>query len=224
MTEGFESLPLTSSHWGTYRVETRAGKVTALHGFEQDTEPSAIGHGIVDVLDGPTRIKFPMVRKSWLEHGPGASPSRRGSDPFVQVDWDAACKLVADELNRVRQNYGNESIFAGSYGWASAGRFHHAQSQLHRFLNCIGGFTRSVNSYSLAAGEVILLHVLGDVREYLYFPTSWQSIIESSELMVARISDLLLNPGKQFEYNGKTRTYPDIHIVYWAGGNPFHHH
>ena len=52
MMEGFESLPLTSSHWGTYRVETRAGKVTALHGFEQDTEPSAIGHGIVDVLDG----------------------------------------------------------------------------------------------------------------------------------------------------------------------------
>lgn len=185
MTEGFESLPLTSSHWGTYRVETCDGKVTALHGFERDAEPSAIGHGIIDVLDGPTRIKFPMVRKSWLEHGPGANPSKRGSDPFVQVDWDAACKLVAGELDRVRREYGNEAIFAGSYGWASAGRFHHAQSQLRRFLNCIGGFTRSVNSYSLAAGEVILLHVLGDVREYVYFPTSWQSIIESSELMVA---------------------------------------
>ena len=51
MMEGFESLPLISSHWGTYRVETRAGEVMALHGFEQDTEPSAI----VDVLDGPTR-------------------------------------------------------------------------------------------------------------------------------------------------------------------------
>ncbi len=178
-------MPLTSSHWGTYRVETCDGRVTALHGFERDTEPSAIGHGIVDVLDGPTRIQFPMVRKSWLEHGPGANSSGRGADPFVQVDWDVACKLVAGELDRVRRKYGNESIFAGSYGWASAGRFHHAQSQLRRFLNCIGGFTRSVNSYSLAAGEVILLHVLGDVREYVYFPTSWQSIIESSELMVA---------------------------------------
>ena len=63
---------------------------------------------------------------------------------------------LAGELRRVRDEHGNESIFGGSYGWASAGRFHHAQSQLHRFLNCIGGYTRSVNSYSLGASEVIL--------------------------------------------------------------------
>jgi biotin/methionine sulfoxide reductase len=41
---------------------------------------------------------------------------------------------------------------------------------------------------------------------------------------VARIADMLLNPGTQYRYNGKTRTYPDIRLVYWAGGNPFHHH
>ncbi|MDU7522102.1 MAG: molybdopterin-dependent oxidoreductase [Roseomonas mucosa] len=41
---------------------------------------------------------------------------------------------------------------------------------------------------------------------------------------VARISDMLLNPGGTYRYNGQTRTYPDIRLVYWAGGNPFHHH
>ena len=41
---------------------------------------------------------------------------------------------------------------------------------------------------------------------------------------VARISDLLLNPGKKFDFNGKSYVYPDTKIVYWAGGNPFHHH
>ncbi len=41
---------------------------------------------------------------------------------------------------------------------------------------------------------------------------------------VARISDMLLNPGKPFEYNGTRYTYPDIKAVYWAGGNPFHYH
>ena len=41
---------------------------------------------------------------------------------------------------------------------------------------------------------------------------------------VARIADMLLNPGGTYRYNGKTRTYPDIRLVYWAGGNPFHHH
>ena len=41
---------------------------------------------------------------------------------------------------------------------------------------------------------------------------------------VARIADMLLNPGGTYRYNGQTRTYPDIRLVYWAGGNPFHHH
>src|SRR3546814_18717014 len=35
---------------------------------------------------------------------------------------------------------------------------------------------------------------------------------------------MLLNPGAPFEYNGRRLAYPDIRLVYWAGGNPFHHH
>ncbi|MGH1420105.1 MAG: molybdopterin guanine dinucleotide-containing S/N-oxide reductase [Hyphomicrobiaceae bacterium] len=180
-----EDLPLTSTHWGTYRVETREGKVTALHSFERDPDPSPIGQGIVDVLDGPTRITSPMVRKSWLEKGPGAKTEKRGCEAFVSVSWERAEQLVAEELDRVRREFGNESIFAGSYGWSSAGRFHHAQSQLHRFLNCIGGYTRSVNTYSFAAAEVVVPHVLGSYRDYVYVATSWRSIVENSDLFVA---------------------------------------
>lgn len=40
---------------------------------------------------------------------------------------------------------------------------------------------------------------------------------------VARLTDLLAHPGKQIDFNGKKLTYPDIHLVYWAGGNPLHH-
>src|SRR5262249_1981795 len=35
----------------------------------------------------------------------------------------------------------------------------------------------------------------------------------------ARIADCLLNPGAPYDYNGKRETYPDIRLVYWAGGN-----
>ena len=41
---------------------------------------------------------------------------------------------------------------------------------------------------------------------------------------VARIADMLLNPGTTIDYDGERITYPDIRLVYWAGGNPFHHH
>jgi biotin/methionine sulfoxide reductase len=41
---------------------------------------------------------------------------------------------------------------------------------------------------------------------------------------VARIADMLLDPGGSYEFNGRRLIYPDVRLVYWAGGNPFHHH
>jgi len=40
----------------------------------------------------------------------------------------------------------------------------------------------------------------------------------------ARIAQCLLHPGEPYDFNGKKSNYPDIKLVYWAGGNPFHHH
>ena len=45
----------------------------------------------------------------------------------------------------------------------------------------------------------------------------------SIRVPVARLTDMLLHPGATYEYNGATSTYPDIRLIYWAGGNPFHH-
>jgi len=46
----------------------------------------------------------------------------------------------------------------------------------------------------------------------------------SNDMPAARtVSDMLLNPGKKFPFNGKTMSYPDIKLVYWAGGNPISH-
>ena len=41
---------------------------------------------------------------------------------------------------------------------------------------------------------------------------------------VARIADMLLQPGAEYDYDGQRRRYPDVKLVYWCGGNPFHHH
>lgn len=180
-----EDYPLTFTHWGVYRSEVKDGKLVKLHGFEDDVDPSPIGNGIVDTLDAPTRITAPMVRRSWLEDGPGARTDLRGKDAFVEVTWDEVNRLVAHELTRVRTDHGNQAIYAGSYGWASAGRFHHAQSQMKRFLNCIGGFTTSQNTYSFAAAEVAVPHILGNYRGHMNRTTSWRSVADQGELVVA---------------------------------------
>src|SRR6202040_4345763 len=53
-------------------------------------------------------------------------------------------------------------------------------------------------------------------------PTGRNSIADF--IPVARIADMLLQPGEPFDYDGQRLAYPDIRLVYWAGGNPFHHH
>ena len=45
-----------------------------------------------------------------------------------------------------------------------------------------------------------------------------------SAIPVSRVADMLLNPGASYRYNGQERRYPDIRMIYWAGGNPFMHH
>lgn len=174
------------SHWGAFSAEVAGGNLVAVHPDPADPAPSPILDNYLNTPRHPTRIAAPMIRRGWLEDGPG-SDARRGSDSFVPVSWERAMALLAAELSRQYRKNGASSIFGGSYGWASAGRFHHSQSQLHRFLNCLGGYVRSVNTYSLAASEVLLPHVLGvDAFDYsLREATPWSEISEHSELIVA---------------------------------------
>ena len=100
--------------------------------------------------------------------------------------WDAVLDRLADELGRVRDGYGAGAVFGGSYGWASAGRFHHAQSQVHRFLNMtLGGYVRSVNSYSSGASSVLVPHVLGDYDDLTKRNVTWEQIAEHTEVVLA---------------------------------------
>ena len=186
------------SHWGAFRVTVEDDEIVGVEGHPDDPAPSPLLANYLDGIRHDARVARPAVRRGWLEHGPGPD-SRRGRDELVEVEWAEALDLVAGELDRVRTQHGNEAIFGGSYGWSSAGRFHHAQSQLHRFLNCIGGYTRSVGSYSLGASEVILPHVVGGAHEVLSRATTWQAMLDHTELVVAfggmNVKNAWVSPG-----------------------------
>lgn len=176
---------LTSTHWGTYTARVEDGRLVGMTPWAQDPDPSKIGQSMPGAVDGPLRVKRPSFRKAWLERAGARATGRRGAGPFVELPWDEALDLVSSELDRVRRDHGNSAIYGGSYGWASTGRFHHAQSQLHRFLNMAGGYTASVNTYSYAAAEVILPHVIGNQFGLVGFQSNWQGIIDQGQLVLA---------------------------------------
>jgi biotin/methionine sulfoxide reductase len=182
-------MGFTSLHWGVYRPRVVEGRLTGMDPAQWDTDPSPIGASIPGAIDSATRIRRPAVRRSFLErfddHPALRNPHLRGNEAFIEVSWDVALDLVATELTRVKGEHGNQAVFGGSYGWGSAGRFHHAQSQLHRFLNSYGGYTYSVDSYSLGAGRVLMPHIVGNMDWLLAAHTSWQNLAEHCELFVA---------------------------------------
>ena len=176
----------TATQWGTYDAEVRNGRLKRLNDYANDPAPSIIGAGLVDAIDDEARIRRPMVRKSFLEKGSNSNKSERGSESFVPVSWETALDLAASEIDRVRRQHGNKSIFASSYGWASSGRFHHAQSQIHRFMNLAGGYVRHKNSYSHAAAEVTLKHIVAEMKDIIHAQaTDWPSIASDCELFIA---------------------------------------
>jgi len=177
-------MSFTSLHWGVYRPQVVDGRLEGMVPVEWDPDPSPIGASIPDAIISPTRILRPAVRRSYLART-GAYPASRGQEPFVEVSWEVALDLVANELKRVKAEHGNAAIFGGSYGWGSAGRFHHAQSQLHRFLNAFGGYVFSMDSYSLGAGRVLMPHIVGNMDWLLAAHTSWKNLARHCELFVA---------------------------------------
>lgn len=176
---------LTSTHWGNYHVDTENGRLISVNGSDNDENSSPIGQSLLSMMDENSRISQPMIREGFLNTERQSDGTKRGQERFVKVSWDTAFQLAAKALSEVKENYGNEAIFGGSYGWSSAGRFHHAQSQVHRFLNKFGGYVSSRDTYSVGAGFRILPYTLGiDGVFSLYQAVQVKEMVGHTELMV----------------------------------------
>ncbi|MFG2325808.1 molybdopterin-dependent oxidoreductase [Streptomyces sp. NPDC048568] len=189
-----------ATHWGSFVAVVNSGHLVRIEPRGDDPAPSPIGPGMVTAAKDRARVLRPAVRKGWLDGLPRDGETGRGTDSFVEVGWDDALTLVSEELRRVRAQHGNSAVFGGSYGWASAGGFHNAQGQLQRFLALGGGYTDSRNTYSTAALEVILPHVIGGAPwSYQSRMPMWEEIAESCEVVVAfgglALKNSQINPG-----------------------------
>lgn len=197
-------MPTSLTHWGGFHADVEAGDIAAVTPLAGDTDPSPLLGNLPGSIRHRSRIVTPAVRRGWLRDGPGPS-SVRGADDFVAVNWDELTGLLAGELRRVIENHGNEAIYGGSYGWASAGRFHHAQSQVHRFLNLLGGYTFSRHSYSLGATGVIMPRVVGTHDDLFKRSTDWEVMVAHTDLLVCFGGLALKNTGTN---HGGTTAHP----------------
>jgi biotin/methionine sulfoxide reductase len=173
----------TASHWGVYDVIVDdGGKVIGSKPFGRDPNPSRLLDGLPELAQSGHRIDQPYARETFLRQR-GKSRQNRGGDRFVPISWDKALDIVTDEVRRVTSTFGNESIYGGSYGWASAGRLHHSPSVLKRFLGLNGGYVDKLGNHSFGAALHVLPYVIGrgDVQQ-LAMP--WPLIEKHTRLIV----------------------------------------
>lgn len=87
---------------------------------------------------GVDRLKYPMKRKHW-EPG-GGKRELRGRDEWVRISWNEALDIVASEIERIRAEHGDTSIFVTGGG------------EISRTLTLDGGF---VPSYGTTSGGTL---------------------------------------------------------------------
>ncbi len=85
----------------------------------------------------PDRLKYPMKRTG-----------RRGEGSFERISWDEALDMMAGELKRVKNTYGNSAILV-PYGTGSYNQTNGRQTAA-RLMNLFGGSLGFYNSYSWA--------------------------------------------------------------------------
>ncbi|NHB68264.1 molybdopterin-dependent oxidoreductase [Bacteroidales bacterium M08MB] len=96
----------------------------------------------------PDRLKYPLKRVG-----------ERGSGEFEKISWDEALDLLASEIKRVKEKYGNSAILV-PYGTGSYNQINGRQTAA-RLINLLGGSLGFYNSYSWACISKATPYVYG---------------------------------------------------------------
>ena len=154
MTDG---RVLANTALGPLWLIKKDGKVVGIEQLKQDGAPNRLLEAMPDRLYNRARIHAPMVRADFLKNREKSDHAGRGRGDFVEVSWDDALKLVADEIQRVKQRYGNIALHRGKSSWATNhAHLYRTEPMLIRFFSGYGGCSGFYGSYSAGAIEQIL--------------------------------------------------------------------
>ena len=99
-----------ATHYGPFMATVKDGKLQKVTPTRADAKPTEmLTLGVLARTYDKTRIKGPMVRKSYLEGLEGnRKPELRGKEEFVEVSWDVALGLTTKAILDTIEKHGNE--------------------------------------------------------------------------------------------------------------------
>ncbi len=204
----------SAAHWGGMAITVEDGKIVNSTNIFKNRMYNPLQEFTGDLVYAEDRVRYPMVRKSYLENPNDPKPELRGTDPWVRVSWDEAIKLTAGQIKKAYKK-GPNTIFAGSHGWCSSGNLHRSEKLVHRFFRASGGFVSKSGNYSMGATMAITPYVTGKIDVFSK-PSAWPTILENSKVVVIWGANPMAN--NRASYNCDDSLLPEYHRMLKESG------
>ena len=140
------------------------------------------------------------------------------------ADWAAAITNVSAETTRAlaREMAAKRTMISASWSLQRADHGEQPYWAVILLASCLGQIGLPGGGFGFGYGSTN-----GIADPPLAFRAPGMEVLGNPlnrPIPAARIAECLAHPGEPYDFNGRKQTYPDIKLVYWAGGNPFHHH
>ena len=93
----------------------------------------------------PNRILYPLKRVDW-DPRVERNTQNRGQSKYIRISWDEAAALIADELKRIKKQYGPEAVLSQSDGHGEVKHIHNAHGSANKLLALLGGYTLQIRN------------------------------------------------------------------------------
>lgn len=158
---------------------------------EHQIRPCLRGRSVRWRTYGADRLKYPMKRIG-----------KRGEGKFERITWDEATTILANQLKRVKEQYGNDAIYY-QYGSGTTGANLQGRNAGKRLLSLHGGYLDMHGSYSTAQIDSIFPYIYGGAGGWSSntLTESLLNQIENSDLVVMFCQNLAgtrMSGGGQF--------------------------
>ncbi len=183
------------------------------YNFSADSAPAAYMIAYKKPRERPSRILYPLKRVDWE---PGGDPAKinaqnRGISKYKRISWDEATTIVADELKRVADTYGTQSI-TPAYGggmcedWGLLSGYTQPPTYFmqHWAINTYGTPVLDEHGimYSQTGGMCGGRYVWG--MNYEGFPLGmWRQILDNTEMILVWGGDPISTSWYHSQFTGK---------------------
>ena len=132
----FYEREYTDTHCNPWKIEARGKTFQA----PDRVTITPFGLGYKSRVYSPNRVRYPLKRVDWDPEGE-RNAHNRGKSKYVRISWDEAAQIVANELMRIKADYGPEAVLCQADMHGEGKNVAPSHGCPNRLLSLMGGYT-----------------------------------------------------------------------------------